>query len=397
MVNNFSAPPPTPPTDWNTHNLQYKEMIKRLENVSEIEQKVEIITKENLEEIKLLIDQFNAHDFSHPIFSSPETPLLALAAYKANLIADTQIATLLMILAENRVKKEDSEFTFVPLFIDDSINPEAMRLVELKSGNEIYNMTDEKVKLLFEKMKDLPPSEQGIYIHKSAHHPKESIKNDFQRLLFQPLSIGAKSSEKVIPTVGLFQTFLNTQYGENAVQLSPVIALSSFRDIETKAIGKIRDLGLDLIGKETPPVADGYLMEGSDVTVHDMFHAAAVSAGPVEIRKLNVLLVDRLKQLENKFKGMQLTAFNQIIAALVDFEYTNAKPGFSDIENYVRFIFEVLRTYSTVNSDYGQMRDGRFVREMEKEIKKVILNEDIQAEFSYDLTEDRVEELEDLV
>lgn len=100
---------------------------------------------------------------------------------------------------------------------------------------------------------------------------------------------------RLIPSLGLMQTYLNTKFGEHAIAINPVMGVSSVKQIRANGLGKSRDMAFVFPGVKLPDYADYYLARGDDFRVHDFYHAFAASAVPHAHRVLMVGLADTIK------------------------------------------------------------------------------------------------------
>ncbi|CDZ80741.1 hypothetical protein BN1013_01264 [Candidatus Rubidus massiliensis] len=386
-----------PSPRWSQNEADYKELIRRIPNKEEIDQQINLIAQKNLLEIQFLINKFNAHNVNNLLFSSSSSSLFAIAAFKSNLIGLSQLATLLMLIAEHHEKKSDSTFSFIPLFIEGKINSLAIDIINVKLGFEFLQMSQTTLNAFLSEAKLLPTTEQGLYIHKSLLFedgmPQALARNNY--LLF---SNGIKKDLKVIPPVGLFQTYLNCQFGKDAVHLRPVIALSSFRDLAINQITNTRDLCLELPDYVKIEFADDIICKGADASIHDMYHAAMISSNSLTIRYLNASFIETCNIFKTGLNDdLEYLAFDQITHTLIDFDYSHHKFHLpNEIDCYIRFVLEVIFQKSFVKIEDNYMEHIREVEIILKDkFKTFISSEYVKRYFNIYIDLARLKKIEE--
>ncbi len=129
---------------------------------------------------------------------------------------------------------------------------------------------------------------------------------------------------RMVPTLGLMQTFLVTKFGSQATQainIHPVLGISSLENIKENGLTGSRDLVLRSPLVKLPEIADDFAAPGDLFTYHDFYHAMVASSTPLSLRPSLIALADTVSQLELHCNNQQvLSQLKRIQERIIDLE-----------------------------------------------------------------------------
>lgn len=273
------------------------------------------------EDVKTLVKALGEGNLRHPLFDDlDDMAWLSLWAVKEGLMNESQFATLMNV--KTAIETEGRDYLmFVPLFIDDEINPQAQDLFEemCKAGGKISSRTGEvsahepfftgdQIKQFFEKAKSLDPANRFILTTQDMRPVEEAddvSQDDLCQHFTRSLGINfmnrsADAQARVIPSIGLMQAALDTKNPDTAVEVHPVVGHSTYDDLARGALFNWRDLSIAFPGVPLSSVADGFPTPGTDFTYHDFYHAILASNMPVGQKQIYIWFAYIIKSAEYK-------------------------------------------------------------------------------------------------
>ena len=361
----------------------YKEMTRRLsvEEKSALEEKLKTLPKKE-EHILALIQALESQNWDASILHNADYPYYALEALKrGNDLSPTQFATLQLFWQGTQSYGHHAMRTIFLFNPDGSINQEARsliretlhlvgvhyQLIELVDGislmelaktvrddndllekvkeyldkiNTTYLLSEGQIDLLFEKLRALPKSEQQFFIvpdkegkylpiledqllgRSTTHTITQEINfatglNVFSRL---------EGPAVMIPSFGLMQAYLEVRNGQDAVQMNPVLGLSSLGDLRQNALEGKRDFALHHPAASLPNTADNFSAPGVDFEKHDFYHAQLSSSIPPFYKRLFIQCADMIENQvhqERGFLSFNRESMQHLHDRFIDMEVSN--------------------------------------------------------------------------
>ena len=303
-----------------------------------------------------LIEALKRGNWRAPIFSDPDFPYYALLACNQGLITSHQFGTIQIYWSTIQYHEGKKNVCAAPIFKYDDVVPEAAQAIfetlflnpeTALAQMGLYDpniplLTEKQFEAFFEQLNQLPASEQYVFLV----HDKDPISPDLPPTISQRLYLGTgynvfcrniEAGTRMVPSIGMMQAFLNVRYGKNAVQLNPVIGLSSEADIRQNGLESKRDTAVCFPGVELPEEADTFRAPWYDFTYHDFYHAMLASGIPVQYRPLLVQIADIAKSILQTTSNPQDQALmNKIYDQFIDMEQTNFRPEKSSMEKTAR-------------------------------------------------------------
>lgn len=303
----------------------------------------ELIKKENE-----LCRALEKQDWNSSVFENPEVyAYCALKAVEKGKLDVEQFCTVMFYFSTTKHHKAE-EIGVIPLFIEGQVNPEARDFIrqtmEFSGGpaarvafgdGDIIPpyLTETQIDEFFERMKKLPPSEQQFFLVPDKQ-PMESEDKDFhpERTITQEINLSAginifcrtkgRIRIRMIPSFGMMQTYLNTKF-ENPVQITPVIGMSTFKEIEKNGRTLTRDMAIPYPGNDLPDTADLYSASLTyDFIYHDFYHAIVASSIPLEHGQAAIHFAGIVSPLKKEKCFEEIKDFIQeFYARIIDLEF----------------------------------------------------------------------------
>ncbi len=309
--------------------------------------------------------------------SLDDLPKDALVAFHEGKVLMTQFCSITFFWS---LKKSGKDLSVVPLFLGDSVNPQAKNLVEQtmkKSGKLLDKQPDfldeGEMSAFFARMHAAPKSEQFFFLSEEEPgfigsistitqviYQNEGI-NVFNRCLFDG------SIREMSPSFSMVQNFLKTYAGDRAIKITPVIGLSSVEDIVANLKTGTRDMALPFPGVFIPDSADTLAAPSyRDFFLHDVYHAILCSEIPHEIRPAFSLLSDIILEIKESSSDIRIIAFlDEFFHRIVDNEHAvfrkhnSALCGYSSPSLHIQFMWAVLAQYgNAINRLRSEKKEG---------------------------------------
>lgn len=304
--------------------------------------KLSVVTDEDLQQLLKTIDQLDFENASsNSILLSPQLPYVALEALRRGMLdpkhGQKQVATLLNFWSALQYHKDPKELQTISIF-----NPQAKFLmmktflISPEPSLEPF-LAEEKFELFMKKIEALPASEQRFLLVPDIQGEKPTeLKKIFdstisQRIkavgvnVFNRLDLGGKEY-RMIPSLGMMQSFLEAQYGNDAVQIKPRIYHSTARQVYETRLNNTCEMMLptpDSQGNSRcPPRADGFPAPWYDFPAHDFYHAILNSAVGPTYRKVGIIASDAIRAYAQTVPVKDRKGLHQIAFQLVDMEYS---------------------------------------------------------------------------
>jgi hypothetical protein len=292
-----------------------------------------------------------------PIFDDPDFPYYALLACDRGMITTQQFGTIQLYWSVLQYHGGKDNVIVAPIFDKGRVIPDACEaILETLYLNPdtttaqlgLYNpsiplLPEREFDQFFDQLRKLPPSEQYVFLvrDKDPLPGKAGKLTISQRLYLGPgYNIFCRNIEggcRMIPSVGMMQTFLNVRYKENAVEINPVIGLSSEDDIRQNGLDSKRDLAVCFPGVKLPEEADTFAAPWYDFAYHDFYHAILASGIPARYRPLLIQVADIAQSILKTTKNPQDEALlEKIYQQFIDMEQTGFRPESVTIEKAYR-------------------------------------------------------------
>lgn len=378
-------------------NSAYFEVTRRIKNLDQLEKILDSLPDKELE-INQLIEKLNSQNWD---FKNKDYPYYFLLALRENRISSHQFGTIMRYYSTTVYHKKE-EIQILSLFnADGTKNPLAYQYIKqtLKlhhSGlitdfacvkNEEPLMSDDEFDLLFEKMKDLPPSEQQIFIIPDIY--KESplsnpsitlaVRNNTAINIFNRFEI-EYSQKRMIPSIGLLQTFVKVLYPDSYVQVNPVIGLSSLDDIRQNGLDATRDVAVSFPWVSLPNSADRYKSPYEyDFSGHDDYHVIITSAIPHECKKQTIRISDIIQKYMKDHSLESNSSLKEFRAMFIDMELFLFRREFRK-ENNADKLEDIPRVFwKSIIKVFASHERNNYVPKIkysqEKDILKLIIEE----------------------
>ncbi|MGH2613405.1 MAG: hypothetical protein ACRDFB_10225 [Rhabdochlamydiaceae bacterium] len=356
------------------------------------------------EELSSFINSLNQRDWI--TLSAPSNyPYCALKAVRNGLISPHQFATVMLYWVNSR--SPGKGLKQVLLFnTDGTVNVEARESIKktvqgTAQPNPVFSfsptrgnqpkyeyLTDEQLDQFFENMRLLPLSEQNFFTLESKY-PAGGVAS----VISGPstgFNVFYRFNENImIPSAGMMQCFLNTKYGQDAVQINPVLGLSTVEDLQQNGLTK-RDMALHFPRIDLPNTADRHSAPLYQFTFHDFYHAMVASSIPKSHRelllKISVIAADTFNKTHESFTKI----FSE---QLIDMErgvyrYENEiQQNFNSREESLSVLFwvalsdtfTVAKFLSATESDFEQLiPSDNEVKFLQTLIEKIPLDAEMQ-------------------
>ncbi len=312
----------------NQKNSKYQEIVCRLseEESKKLTSSLSALPKkeESIAQLVQILQQ--APTYQEAFFASPNWPLYALIALERGLIDEYQFGTLQLYWSIGQYHGSYTDMQIHPLFMPDGTNnPIAVSLIKSTSNTFLSNELIEK---FLKEMKKLPPSEQQFFIVPDIQKTvdKTTISQAIQELGINVFSrVG--NDMRMIPSLGMMQTFLKVKFGNQAVKINPVLGLSSIEQMKQVAH---RDMALAFPGVTLPEEADSYPAPWYDFTYHDFYHAIIVSGMPLTLRSKMIDIADFTLEVMKTSDFTPASAEGQTLCSirevLIDMEAAGFRP-----------------------------------------------------------------------
>ncbi len=125
----------------------------------------------------------------------------------------------------------------------------------------------------------------------------------------------------MIPSLGMMNCFLKAKFGENAVELNPVLGLSTPYDLEENARANKRDIAIRFPDIFLPETADHVSAEGFNFSYHDFFHATIVSCAPLATRERFLQCVQIISSSNYEMSEYDETQLHYLYQRFIDMEF----------------------------------------------------------------------------
>ncbi len=300
---------------------QYREIVKRLpeETQREIEVSLGQVTPEQLALLQSTIDKPEKRfDDGSFIYEEMFVPT-ALMAVREGIISNLQFGTLMnlwgyakQILTQSgsgSVKKPE----FIPLLLDNGkMHPLAAQYLIIGTQPPISkpDLFDKDssgfLKGIFENAKKLPCGERGFWIvpRFTQTSSKINIIGVIKGVLgFHILDMPKNDEEEIIPSLSLYQLFLNTAFNQ-PVKINPVMGESTVDEIRKNSLDRIRDIAIPCLWAEQPTNADGFEVSNWwEFTLHDLYHSVRASRLSPEETIRYIAFGDRFKAMQQRLEN----------------------------------------------------------------------------------------------
>lgn len=332
---------PVVPVRINARTLSQEcvELLRRVtpEERASIDEKLSSLTKIE-PNIKRLYDALESQNWNDEIFTDENVPYYALEAvgleeghpHKLNI---GQFATLMSFW---RACQDIEDLEPIALFDDQGqINPKAEKYLResMRENGVGPYLTDSQIHQLFDEMAKLPKSEQQFFLSSYAvSYDKDYVLSRVGEVGIHLFSLTEKR-RRFVPSFGLMQTFLRVKFGPDAVDMKPVLGLSSQDDIRNNGLNGERDMAIHFPGIFLPDMADGYKAPGFDFTYHDFYHAFVSSAAPQKIRSLFIHIADLILQFKSSANQVDKIDIASLADKFIDLDLNSFVPERRE-ENY---------------------------------------------------------------
>jgi len=181
-----------------------------------------------------------------------------------------------------------------------------------------------KFDIFMQKVRMLPTSEQRFLLVRdlqaSIETISKAIKNTGVNVFNRPDGL-----KRIVPSTGMMQAFLEAEYGDDAVQLNPVIYQSTEMHIRECSLNDARDIEFPFPNSKgenrCTATADGYPAPWYDFSYHDFYHAIHASAVGREFRRAGIIASDAIKDLAARSEDEQKSALEAVGEKILDMQY----------------------------------------------------------------------------
>jgi len=266
-----------------------------------LENREELLEKANLANGPRFLKALNEGKWTDPIFERrSQFPFLALYYFKSGEITKGQFTTVMLYWS---ILRHHSHIEVLPCSVD--LNHDLMKqtfmppkeLAEATNGGMSLesHLTPDQEATFFSLMRDrdVPESERYFFLIPDYQYPPDGEYSISQYIayetginVFNRVQIDGKT-QRMIPSHGMMQAFVKALTGKDfAVDMTPVIGLSSLEDIRDNSLTGTRDMAIPIQGVDLPPEVDNHSCpQFYDVTYHDFYHAILSSLVPPHQRK----------------------------------------------------------------------------------------------------------------
>lgn len=355
----------------------YREMTRRLHNRGALEIKLDGLSAEKVNELER---ELRVGNWGAAIFDEAEYPYYALELLRQGRVTSQQFGTVQQFWSATQTHGVKPEV--ISLFDRDGrVNPTARDYIaktlplqkEAREGklNTAVNFFDPNLlDSYFEAMRRAPVSEQVLFIvpdnqRRWTFDPTRDVgKTYFNHTISQEIrhstginALARVADSRIVPPLGVMQTFLNVFYEDNAVYLNPVLGLSSLKDIRHNGLNDCRDMAIPFPGITLPDRADGFWAPSYDFTYHDFYHAITASQMPRGDRRKMIQVADAINRLQKQvyFGKRDLQGLRDRFIDLEDSSYR--KDALTTLKGDSLFWQAVTSTellYSLVESSRGR-------------------------------------------
>jgi hypothetical protein len=311
-------------------------------------------------------------------------PRDALGAFHEGKISMPQFCTITFFWS---LAKSGKELVVAPLFIGDEVNFFVKSLIAetMKKSGKLVGLQPDfldeaEISAFFTRMHAAPKSEQVLLLSK----PEEGFVGPISTItqeIYQKAGTNVFNKCLILGSVfdmnvsfSMVQQFLKTYAGERAIEITPVIGLSSVEDIVRNLKTSTRDMAIPFPGVFIPDSADGFTAPNyRDFFLHDLYHAILCSEIPLEIRPTFSLLSDIILEVKESASDLRVVAFlDEFFHRIVDNEHPVFRKhngiitGYVSPENQIKFMYAVLAQYQNA------------ITRLEREPKEPISQEDLK-------------------
>jgi hypothetical protein len=304
----------------------YNEMIQRATE----QEKAQLVKKlEGLPEkdryLQQLLQALKEGNWDSDIFANADYPYYALEALRRGILSKGEFATIQIFWEINQAHDKKS-FQFLPFFNEDgSTSAEIKDLVReiLRPKNEEDLLLDSKIDQLFEKIKSSSKSQQGIWLITDAIPTEEILFSSAplkeshicRRLCVEDVENPKIQNKffpsefvKSVPSYDLMQAYLDVFYGRWAVQLNPILGLSTANDTYQNSVNGRRNISLHHPAVSLPHRADGLAAPWYEFSCfHDFaFHATMCSSLPQELAKAVAQIPRQISPPDARLEELQV-------------------------------------------------------------------------------------------
>jgi hypothetical protein len=258
--------------------------------------------------IQKLLSALKEGHWQSPIFQTKDYTCYALEALKQGKLTQEAFATV-QIFWEVQQAHPKKDIEASPLFKKDgSVNEDARSWIKetfrargayQKKSKDAFFLSEPQIDQLFEEMRSLPKAEQTIWKVPDNLKIKGLELTISQRIYAIGINIFGRprfGKTRLVPTLGLMQSYLNVKYGSNAVKINPVLGLSSDDDLRKNGVEDKRDMGLHHRAVLLGNIADSFAAPWYDFLYHDFYHAIVISSIPKELRRVYIKIFDILEK-----------------------------------------------------------------------------------------------------
>lgn len=359
----------------------FKELIRRvtLEERINIDKKLALIADNKDVKIQMLHEALESQNWDHEIFQDENYPYYALEAVgleegNKHKLSRGQFATLMSYWKTS----QDHQARSMALFnTNGSINEEARKIIKetlrLIVKEPIYFLTDEQIEQLFKEMAQLPRSEQQFFIIPSSKPKVVTAKAVIREL---GINIFSEFTEKdhdkcMIASFGLMQAFLKVKFGQDAVEMQPVIGLSSIDDIRANGLNGQRDFAVHFPEVFLPGIADDVQALGFEFSYHDFYHAFVASSAPKKFPPLYIQIADIVQTFKNQSNKASENKIQKMYEQFIDMDITTFR--------------HELRNDSSLNDLFWEYLDSIFERIECRTLKELKLKTEIAEKIGREL------------
>jgi hypothetical protein len=316
----------------NVENEDNPELLKKeLQFAQDLEGKLDAM-KISDAVLLAMVKAIETFDFSQEeILHDVDLPYYAMEALRRGFLNSVQASTVLNFWAALKYHGKPSDVQMIELsddniqahqLIRDTFNklpssgdPDFMKRPPFLEGN--------KFDVFMKKVRALPKSEQRFLLVPDKQNTMTislAIKNVGVNVFNR-----ASDKKRIIPSTGIMQAFLDAEYGEEAVQLRPVIYQSTEMHIRDCSLSDTRDIEFPFPDRKgenrCPKTADDYPAPWYDFPYHDFYHSIQASAVGREFRRAGIIASDAIKQLADKSNEISKESLQEIGKKILDMEY----------------------------------------------------------------------------
>ncbi len=273
-----------------------------------------------------MVAAIQTFDFrEHPILLDENLPYFAVEALRRGVLhpehGPKQVGTILNFWAA--YNRHQNKLETIAIFDErGTITAKSMKLLySMLDIRALPYLVGMKFDEFLRQLQELPTSEQHFFVAPFSKY--NTVSDEIHKI---GVGIFNQSHEnRMIASIGMMQTFLNVEFGSNAVKINPVIYQSTEKQIRECGLNDSRDVELSFPlpnGKNrTPERADGYLAPWYEFTYHDFYHCIHASFVPSELRKAFIAASDCIYRIPTNGNESLEFEYDFLAESLVDMEF----------------------------------------------------------------------------